>query len=144
MKLSNNSSFVISIFAILKFEIQIVLHFVVPNFDPHPFRQHKNGTGSQFSLDDEWVLIIWMDFKQIDLLFVENLNGSKEIFYWKKNWLHYLKLIKSCRLMPQQCISCYRSTLTQSMLPYAIPPFLNSQTISHDMSCVAVAESTRK
>ena len=30
MKLSNNPSFVILIFAILKFEIQIVLHFVTP------------------------------------------------------------------------------------------------------------------
>ena len=37
MKLSDNSSFVILIFAILKFWNK--RHFVVPNFDPHPRRR---------------------------------------------------------------------------------------------------------
>ena len=36
IKLSNNSSFVILIFVILKFRNIGLLHSVVPNFDPHP------------------------------------------------------------------------------------------------------------
>ena len=36
IKLSNKSFFVILIFAILKFRNIDLLHFIVPNFDPHP------------------------------------------------------------------------------------------------------------
>ena len=36
IKISNNSSFVILIFVILKFQNIGLLHSVVPNFDPHP------------------------------------------------------------------------------------------------------------
>ena len=39
IKLSNNSSFVIFIFVILNSKILVVLHSVVPNFDPHPISQ---------------------------------------------------------------------------------------------------------
>ena len=35
IKLSNNSSFVILIFVIFNSEILVVLHSVVPNFNPH-------------------------------------------------------------------------------------------------------------
>ena len=37
IKLSNNSSVVILIFVIPNSEISVVLHSVVPNFNPHPF-----------------------------------------------------------------------------------------------------------